>query len=131
VSTNEQALDPNGDAIFVENFLQRSSYIRMALNEFQKNQPFTQDFKDWLYFGGGSNGSLNANLDAEVIKGYRLYDNSEEFDVNIFIDAGKSETVKRELAAICEERKDCMAILDCPESLVLYNKGFEVTDLVD
>ena len=132
VTTVQLGLDANGNIMYAESVINhQSQYIRIALNEFQKDQPFTKTFNEWLYFGGGSDGSLNANLDAEIIQAYRMYDNAEEFDVNIILDGGKSEQVKHELVKICEERKDCMCILDVPKELVLYNRGFEVTDLVD
>lgn len=131
MSTGEKALDPDGHLMFAESVINRSQFIRLTLNEFQKNVPFTHEFLDWFRLGGGSDGSLNASMDAEIISAYRLYDNAEEFDVNVIIDGGKSETVKKEIIKICEERKDCMGILDVPENLVLFNRGFETTDLVD
>jgi len=131
VSTKIEAVDEQGLSKFVETKINDSSkYIRIALNETQKNKPFTVDHKEWLVFGGGFDGAFNNDEDELVIKGLNLYRNPEEVDVNIFIDSDKSETVKLYINSICEERKDCMGIIDCKYEHVVNNKGSETTSLV-
>ena len=60
-----------------------------------------------------------------------MYENPEDIDVNLIIDSGKSDTVKLDIISMCEERLDCMAVLDCAKADVLNNKGNESTDLRD
>lgn len=131
VGTVETGIDENGEDNFVDNVMLRSQYVRFALNETYKDKPFPLDLKDWLRFGGGSDGDENSNLDDLVMQGYNLFRSAEELDVNIMISGGKSDIVQRKIVDICEERKDCMAICDVPKKLVLWNRGYETTDLVE
>lgn len=136
VSTNEDKLDDQGISMFAETKINGdSNYIRIALNEDQKNTAITWSTQDWQQLGGGYDYDSAEDAfpsDAVIINGYELYDNPDEIDVNIFIDSNKSNTVKQELISICEtDRKDCMAILDVNRDHVLNNKGNETTDLRD
>jgi phage tail sheath protein FI len=60
-----------------------------------------------------------------------LYADPESIDVNIFIDANKSTTVKEYINSICIARSDAIGVLDVPKSLVVNNKGSEATDCRD
>lgn len=132
VSTEVSATDGQGKSKFVETLInEQSSYIRVSLDEFQKDKDFTVKHTDWLKFDGGSDGDTTTNLDSEIMDALDLYRNAEEIDVNLIIDSDKSENVKRYIAEICEERKDCMGILDCKYEHVVYNKGSEVQSLTD
>jgi len=131
VSTDTSEIDDEGLSRFCETAINRSSdYIRMALAAADQNTDFSTFYTpDYLKFGGGSVGGIVS--DTEIIAGYDLYQNPEEIDVNIFIDSGKSVDVKIELNTISETRKDCMAVLDVPKSLVVNNRGSEATDCRD
>jgi hypothetical protein len=133
VSTDPNDLDDAGGKRFAEDVInQQSNYIRFAMDSSMVDQEFdTALVQDgWYNFVGGFDGNLGTS-DAEIIDAYRLYENAEEVDVNIIIDSNKSETVKSDLIAMCEDRLDCMLVADCPKNLVVNNKGNETTDLRD
>lgn len=131
VSTDQIPNDENGDDKFAESVLLKSNYIRFAFNENYKDKPFTVDITDWITLGGGSDGDESKNNDDLVMQAYDMFKNSEDFDVNILISGGKSDIVQKHLVSICESRKDCMCICDVPKNLVVYNKGYETSDLVE
>lgn len=120
VSTDPDAIDDGGTTKFVETVInERSRYIRLAINEQSIGQPWTITTENWQYCTDGGNGTGTAS-DGTIIEKYDLYSNAEDVDVNIIIDSGKSETVKQYIASICKDtRKDCVAVLDVPRSLVL------------
>ena len=95
-------------------------------------QPFPTSLSvDGFYrFSGGSDG-VGSVTDGDIMDAYRLYEDPETVDINLVIDSGKSTTVKSDLIAMCEERLDCMAILDVPKILVVNNKGNETVQLRD
>ena len=132
-STNDRKLDDEGANIFCENFInQNSRYIRCALKAGSVNTDMAALFtSDYEQFGGGRNRGANV-ADANIIEAYELYEDPETVDINILIDSDKSTTVKENtLIDIAEDRKDCMAILDVPTSMVVNNRGQEATDMRD
>jgi len=133
VSTEVNALDETGGKRFVENVInQQSSYIRVSadLSSFVDTAfPSSMVVDGFYQLSGGTDGSTPT--DASVIEAYRLYEDPETVDVNIIIDSAKTNTVKSDLIAMCEERLDCMTVLDVPKSLVVNNKGNETTNLRD
>jgi len=131
VSTSTSEADDEGQNLFCESSINSSSnYIRIAMSSAHENTDYSSFFTtDYTLYDGGSNGGTLT--DSDIIAGYDLYQNPEEIDVNIFIDSGKSTAVKTRLIDICEIRKDCMAILDVPKSLVVNNRGSESTDCRD
>ena len=131
VSTKERAIDDQGVTRYVENVInQRSSYIRVSIKDDVIDQPWEISTPDPIVLEDGYNGAGSVE-DADIMDALDLYSNSEEIDVNMFIDSDKSETVKKYMNQICEKRIDCMSILDCPRDLVVANRGSEVTDLTD
>ena len=136
VSTDDKKLDDEGGNIFCETYLEQvSKYIRCSIKEIAKNRDLSEAFTaDYQQFGGGQNaaGSATENIwNTAMIDAYELYEDPETIDINILIDSDKSTTVKQELISIAEDRKDCMAILDVPSSLVVNNRGNEATDMRD
>lgn len=132
VSTDISSVDDEGRTKEVETVVNAASkYIRIALNESQKNANFTLEQTEWSQLGGGSNGTLSDPLMTETIDALNLYRNSEEIDINVIIDSDKPETVKKHILSICAERKDCMGILDCRYDQVVNNKGSEVQSIVN
>ena len=134
VSTDPNALDDTGGKRYVEDIInQQSQYIRVSADV---SSITDQDFptaisQDVFYqFVGGSDGT-GVPTDGDIIEAYRLYEDPETVDVNLILDAGKSETVKSDLIAMCEERLDCMTVLDVPMNLVVNNKGNETINLRD
>ena len=131
VSTRERAIDDQGITRFVENVInQRSKYIRITIKNDDIDELFSIHTATPIQLTGGSNGVAGVT-DAAIMDAIDLYKNSEEINVNMFIDSDKSETVKKYLDQICQTRKDCMAILDCKREHVVSNRGNEVMDLTD
>ena len=75
--------------------------------------------------GTGADGNVDLDgadaTDSDIVAGWKFYENSEEVDVRMLIHAGggtKTQdvdaTVAKEMVAIAESRKDCIAILDVP-----------------
>lgn len=135
VSTNTSEIDDEGTSRFCETAINSTSdYIRVALASSHQNTDYSTFFTaDYTTLGGGSAGGTISDVD--ILAGYELYKNSEEIDVNILIHSGKSMNIISAtddgLQAICESRKDCMAVVDVPKSVVVNNKGNEATDCRD
>lgn len=140
VSTDPNALDDTGSTRFVEKVVnQFSQYIRQAVSVDMIGDETDGDViahlatlssDTWYDLGDGYDGAGQTD-DGNIIAGYRLYENPEEIDINLVIDSGKSDTVKLDIISMCEERYDCMAVLDCPKSDVINNKGNEALALRD
>jgi phage tail sheath protein FI len=138
VSTNKNAVNDVGENIFVETAInKKSSYIRVAFNTNFVNTEMTGTFTSrFQQLSGGRDyyaamGETNTIIDATIMNALDLYDNPEEIDVNIFIDANKSDSIKSYMISICENRKDAVAVLDCPKDTVVNNTGNETNDLCD
>lgn len=132
VSTKINALDSNGRSKFAELVINNTSEsnIRIVLNEKIKNKEWKYVTSNWIHFGGGFDGTQEKLDDGLIIEAFNLFRNSEEIDVNVFIDSDKSENVKMILNEICQERKDCMGILDCKIEQVVNNRGSEAQSIV-
>jgi len=142
VSTDPLATDGEGNTRFCESVINNQSrYIRISLNDDMTAQPWMVATPVWENFAQGYNGkdyqtgldmTDTSNVDPGVImQALDLYSNSEDIDVNIFIDADKQTEVKRYLVQICESRKDCMCLLDCKKEHVVNNRGNEVVDITE
>lgn len=134
VSTKQDSVDDEGVTKYAENLInEESKYIRIALDNSQKNAPITVATAKFQYLGGGVTYHPISDAGAQnsdIIQDLDLYGNAEEIDVNIFIDSDKDEVVKEYMISICETRLDCMACLDVPREHVVNNSGEEVTDLL-
>ena len=131
VSTVEGRVDDEGVTTFADTIINQSSkYIRIALRQAQINQDIVVATALFQTFGGGVDNQGDTVEDAQIIQDLDLYENAEQIDVNIFIDANKSNTVKSYMNDICESRMDSMAVLDCPRNLVVNNGGNETVDLI-
>jgi hypothetical protein len=130
VSTDTNALDDQGIKKHAETVInQQSNYIRIALSPDQKDSDVYVTTENYQQFGGGVDNQGDSLQDGTIMNALDLYANPEEIDVNMLIDSNKSETIKRYMIQICESRMDCMAVLDCPYNMVVYNRGNETTDL--
>lgn len=131
VSTDDRKLDDTGTNIFCENYInQNSQYIRCSLATSAKNTDMSNYYTiGWENLDGGRNTASTNVTDADIQEAYELYEDADVVDVNMLIDSDKSTTVKAKLIDICEDRKDCIAILDVPSSLVINNSGQEATDM--
>jgi hypothetical protein len=133
VSSDPTAIDDTGANIFVENWVNdNSSYIRVATTASFKLKSYKNKYMSgYSNLGGGVRSGGDSITDADIIAAYEIYSDPETVDVNLFIDSGKSTTVKSTLKSICEARADAVAVLDVPSSLVINNKSNEATDLRD
>jgi hypothetical protein len=133
VSSDPQEVDDEGANIYAPTFInQNSSFIRMAVAGSFRLKDFSRKYMvDYTNFGGGVRNQGDSVQDGDIIEAYELYQDPEEIDVNLFIDANKSTTVKDIILSVCESRKDSIGVLDVPKSLVYNNKGNEVTDCRD
>lgn len=119
VSTDPDSIDDGGASKFVETVVNNgSNYTYLAINASSIDQDWTITTQNWQTMADGDNGGTTS--DATIMLALDYFKNVEEVDVNIFIDSGKSETVKQYIASICKDtRKDSVAVLDVPRSLVL------------
>lgn len=134
VSLDEDATDDQGQTKFVETIInQYSSWIRIMIKESAKNGDVPNGWatENFNQLGGGADHDGDDVEDAIIIEAYELSENPEEVDVNMFIDANKSETVKSSLISLAESRMDSMVIADCKYDHVVSNKGNEATDLTN
>ncbi len=138
VSTDPNAYDDTGRKRYVETLINETSdYIRVAINTptyDASSDMSTMLTESWISLEQGTDYYSNTALHAEdtaIINALRLYDNPEDVDVNIFIESNKSNAVKRSMVAICESRKDAIAILDVELADVVGNKNNETSDLRD
>ena len=130
VSTVQDRVDDEGVTTFAENIINGTSkYIRIAFREAQKDQDIFIATASYQTFAGGVNDQGDSVEDGQIQQDLDLYANAEQIDVNIFIDANKSENVKQYMTSICETRMDAMAVLDCPRELVVNNSGNEANEL--
>jgi phage tail sheath protein FI len=68
-----------------------------------------------LALGGGTDGT--AVTDSDISTGWDDFNNPDNIDVRILINAGyTSTTVQNKMKTIAESRKDCLAVLDIPSS---------------
>jgi len=133
VSSDPTAVDDEGANIFVENWINdNSEYIRVATTAAFRNKNFKNLYQTtYTNLGGGVRSNSDSVLDGDIIDAFELYQDPESIDVNLFIDSDKSTTVKQSILSICEARKDAVAVLDVPKSLVVNNRGNEATDIRD
>jgi phage tail sheath protein FI len=133
VSSDPTEVNDEGANIFVENWINaNSNYIRVATTAAFKNQSYKNKYQaTYTNLGGGVRSQGDSIADGDIQAALDLYSDPESIDVNIFIDSGKSNTIKSYINTICESRADAVGILDVPKSLVVNNKGNEATDCRD
>lgn len=134
VSTDPNAVDDLGQPTFCEKVINNSSsYIRAQVDTSLEGIVFPTGMSTgdtWYQLAGGTGTSAVVG-DTEIMAAYELYSNPEEVNVTMFIDGGKSDTVKSDLITIAEGRMDCISILDCPKTAVYNQRGKETTNLVN
>lgn len=115
-------LDGFGSQMFIEDVINnRSNLIRVRNNELAPEVKILTSAD--VYFGGATNGAYPTY--GQVMRGWDLYKDPEESDVNILIQGGTpigiSEMqdiadIQRKMASIAQDRMDCIAVLDIPSS---------------
>ena len=138
LSTDELKMNDDGRTMYAETVVNNvSRYVKINMNVASTiNQSWATSTNTFQMLGGGTNYDMvnDSFPTVEIATQFAaldLYDNPEEIDVTIFIDGAKDEIVKAHMIEICESRKDCMVVCDCPSNLVIDNRGNETTDLVD
>jgi len=133
VSSDPTEVNDEGANIFVENWINsNSNYIRVATTAAFKNKSYKNKYQTtYTNLGGGVRSQGDSILDGDIQAALDLYSDPESIDVNIFIDSGKSDTIKIYINTICESRADAVGVLDVTKSLVVNNKGNEATDCRD
>lgn len=112
VSRRVGEVDGNGKAMFVEEVVNKSSkYIKVKNNHLCPEYPVVSEVFEFL--AGGTDGDRVTN--DQVAEAWDLYEDPEEIDVNILINAGYTNpTVQRVMVALAEKRQDATAVLDMP-----------------
>lgn len=102
-----------------EHINERSSYIRVKQN-FEQSDYLKNPERVFINtlnvarFAGGDNGTKATESD--IINAWDLYADTEHVEVNMLINGGYSTpSVQLKLDAICQDRMDCIAILDTPQ----------------
>lgn len=132
VSLDEDAKDDQGITKYIETKINtESQYIRLVLNSTAKNNSVPSEWaqENFIDLSGGGDNMGDSLSDASIIESYELVEDPEVYNINMFIDSNKSETVKRSIQTIVEGRKDCVMIADILRSHVINNKGNETTDI--
>lgn len=122
VSRRIGEVDGNGSAMYVEDVVNNNSkYIKVRNNTMCPEYPVVNQVFEFL--GGGTDGDRVTH--DQVAEAWGLYDDPEEVDVNILINAGyATPLVHRAMVALAEHRQDAVAVLDVPDA------DFEVANSV-
>lgn len=101
-----------------EHINKRSSYIRVKQNMeaeafFNNPAQILINTLNVVKLVGGDNGTKATTSD--IVNAWDLYADPEQIDVNMLINGGYSiPAVQLKMDSICQDRMDCMAILDTP-----------------
>ena len=129
VSNTTTDKDFEGNNIYVENWINRRSQYIYVFDD--KTNTDKIDSKEATALVGGV---ADAPSSGEVILGYDLFANAEEFDINLILDgANNNATVQQYIIDdICLKRLDCIAILNVPKDQVVgaSSQSVAVTNMV-
>jgi len=115
VSLDSTAKDYMGKSNYIENVINTQSQWIYAFNNTTIVNT-TNSFEAVLLAGGVEGAPDTGDLQTA----YDQFENPEEFDISILIDAGNTDaTTQGYIVDICDERKDCMAILCVPKDQLL------------
>jgi phage tail sheath protein FI len=111
VSFDPAAVNYEGTSIYVETYISRySKYLLAFANDLDADE--VKSFEATALLGGVD----GAPTVGQVVIAYDLFSNAEEFDVNLILDAGNNDIVTQAaIISMCEQRMDCMAILNVPK----------------
>lgn len=143
-SVDERDTNDSGEPLFIENVINnQSSYIVLALNNNYKTDydidngsvkiatnSFVQLTKGYNgEWGRAQETSSNEGIEGAFTETLDLYNITEDVQINLFIDSGNNENIKRRIIELCEKRKDCLGILDVKKEHVINNRGNEANDI--
>lgn len=113
--SREYKLDGFGNQLYIEEVINnRSKIIRV------RNNPYAPARVKILttateFLAGATNGA--AVTEGLINQGWELYRDPEQVDVNILINGGYSTpAVQLKMDEICQDRMDCIAVLDVPSN---------------
>jgi hypothetical protein len=113
VSLNPDAKDGYGNSIFVENVLANNDYVRAVVNP-DTYSAYPKTFTTAVSLAGGDDGA--AVQVGKIVDRYNLFSNTEEYDVDLFIQGGiGGDTLRTALVNLAEGRGDAVAVLDVDE----------------
>lgn len=119
--------DASGNNMYVEDVLLASNYIRAFVSP-ENDSLLPKSQASPLAMAFGNDGV--AVTDTEMMAGASDFANESEIPVTILMDGGWStEDYGQALDAICQARKDCVAILTVPYSI--ENGSTYLNDIVD
>lgn len=139
VATDAQTAD--GTSLYYATVLnERSNYVWFA-NPYNRaantasnitaattTLPFTQSFRD----GASTESEANVAISVELA-GYSKFISAEDVDVSLIITGRNSNNAVKAnwiIDNVCEVRKDCIAFISPPKSIVINNLGDVAQDLV-
>ena len=112
-----------GQNIGITTINTKSMVIRIKKNENYSGSKIPAYTNGVVQIIRGSNG--DAVTDAEIIRGWDLFRNKEQYQIGLLINAGQtSPAVQKNLINICEQRQDCIAVLDVPKGLNVNEASF-------
>jgi hypothetical protein len=115
VDLNPLAKDTYGKSNYIENVINvKSQWIYAFDNTTIAVSPMSFEA---AYLLGGVDG---APAVADILLGYDLFENPEEFDVSLLMDGGNNDIVTQgDIIDICDSRMDCVAVIDMPSATVM------------
>jgi len=128
--SRDYRIDGFGNQLNIEEVINnRSNFIRVRQNPYAAPVlPFLTAASEFLE--GATNGSRAE--EGQVALGWELYRDPEQLDVNILIQGGyPSIAVQLKMDDICQDRMDCIAVLDVPslEQAISSAVSFRRNDL--
>lgn len=128
VSRKEGKLDGFGRNLYVEEVLQASEYINAVDNRAVDSAVIPKSQSIPLAMNGGDDGV--AVTDSEMQIGADVLANPDDLLVTVIMDGGRTSVpYQRYIDGICQNRKDCVAVLSTPfakEASASY-----LTDIID
>lgn len=113
--SRDYRIDGFGNQMNIEEVINnKSRYVRFRSNPFAANKVKILNIAS-EFLDGAANGSKVSS--AAINRGWELYRDPEQLDVNILINGGYTDpAVHLKMDAICQDRGDCVAVLDTPSS---------------
>lgn len=110
----ESKMDGYNQGVYVENILEGSNYIRAIDNKTVDESIMPKAQFTLLALDGGSDG--DPVTDGAMLQALKAFENTDKVMVTVMMDGGWATPAyqKQGLLALCEGRKDCVAILSTP-----------------
>lgn len=130
VSLTPGSKDFEGNNNYIENYLNKRSNWILAYHNDENSQSVATTSKTSL--AGGVDAEA---ANSEIFMGFDLYENPEEFDVNMIIDGAYSNALTQQyiIDNILSTRKDCVGYFTVPKTTVVGQATVSaaVTDMIE